>query len=174
MTIPELDNVPLEYANQMFEAVRNGNADGVLKCIQQVDLINLIHTDGQSLLTLACELAHEDVVRVLLEKGADVQAANGLGQTPLMIAAANGQATMAKLLLDHGAAVDVQDASGRTPFILAAMSNHTDVMEVLLSDGANIHHADAEGRNAMDAAKILNAEESLAWLELYLAGEKNI
>ena len=174
MSIPELDNVPLEYANQIFDAVRNGDADGVLKCIQQVDLINLAHTNGERLLTLACELAYEDVVRVLLEKGADVQVSNSVGQTPLMIAATNGHAAIAKLLLDHGAVVDEQDALGRTPLILATMSDHTDVMEVLLSDGANIHHVDVEGNNAMAAAKGLNAVESLAWLELYLAGEKNI
>lgn len=174
MTIPELDDVPLEDANRVFEAVRNDDADGVLECIQQMDLANLISANGEHLLMLACEMAHEDVVRVLLEKGADVHIVNDGGQSPLMIAAVQGDATIAKLLLDHGAVVDVQDATGRTPLTFAAVSNHTDVMEVLLSDGANIHHVDAEGKNVMASAKAVNAAESLAWLELYLAGEKNI
>jgi ankyrin repeat protein len=42
-------------------------------------------------------------VKLLLEKGADVESKNSIGQTPLLSAAWNGHEAVVKLLLEKGA-----------------------------------------------------------------------
>ncbi|KAL2191560.1 ankyrin, partial [Thermothelomyces heterothallicus CBS 203.75] len=58
---------------------------------------------GRTALELAASKGHTEVVRALLERGADVTARTELGETPLWSAAHNGHAAAAELLLQHRA-----------------------------------------------------------------------
>jgi ankyrin repeat protein len=60
-----------------------------------------------------------DIVTVLLELGADVNAANAAGQTPLHAAAAAGANDIVQALVDKGAKLDAQDKRGDTPLTVA-------------------------------------------------------
>jgi ankyrin repeat protein len=52
-------------------------------------------------------LNYVDVVRLLIEHGADMEKATKYGQTPLTIACQEGQVDVVRLLIDeHGAAVE--------------------------------------------------------------------
>lgn len=75
---------------------------------------------------------HDDVVRLLLDRGADVRATDSAGWTPLHMAVANGQLALARTLLDAGADANArigvvagQQWSGRTPLGLLAVENRT-------------------------------------------------
>jgi ankyrin repeat protein len=46
---------------------------------------------------------HEAVVKLLLEKGAELETKDKSGQTPLSLAAENGREAVVKLLLEKGA-----------------------------------------------------------------------
>lgn len=60
-----------------------------------------------------------NLMRVLLEHGADPNARQSGGFTPLHTAADRGDVEMARLLLEHGADLAVEDDEGRTPPDLA-------------------------------------------------------
>ena len=60
-----------------------------------------------------------ECVRLLLERGADVNAANDAGQTPLHIAAAQRGEEFIRVLVARGARLDVKDAQGHTPLDVA-------------------------------------------------------
>ena len=89
-------------------------------------LKDLLHTRGpkardargNSPLMYAAALGTLDVLRLLLDAGADPNAANALGATPLMWCA--GDAAKVKLLLAKGAKVNVRSKLGRTPLLIAA------------------------------------------------------
>lgn len=97
------------------------------------------------------------IVRMLLDKGANIHLMTDLGITPLHSAASNGYTEMAKILLEHGADITARDSLGRTPLFSAAGGSykcrykgndgHIAVMRLLLEKGADIHVKDYDGRD---------------------------
>jgi uncharacterized protein len=74
-----------------------------------------------------------EIARMLLAKGADVNAREMRGATPLIIAAASDDAgpEMIRVLLDAGADVHAKDAQGRTALDFARMRGATPVTRML-------------------------------------------
>ena len=77
-----------------------------------------------------------DMVRLLLELGADPNICTIDHTTPLHQASSQGLLEAARLLLSHGAKVDEKDGKGRTPFELAASKGHEELMKLLVEHGA--------------------------------------
>ena len=73
--------------------------------------------------------------RLLIEAGADVNAANALGATPLWLAAINGSAPMVERLLESGGDPNVSLKMGETPLMTAARSGDLQTVERLLEYG---------------------------------------
>ena len=63
---------------------------------------------------------HRELVRALIGRGADLEAADQFGWTPLHAAASRGHAEMVSLLLDAGASAAASDEDGKTPLAWAA------------------------------------------------------
>jgi hypothetical protein len=72
-----------------------------------------------------------DVIKVFLEKGADVKAANKDGDTPLHWAAAKGKLDVVKYLVEKGADVNAADKNGNTSLHWAAVYGNLDVVKYL-------------------------------------------
>lgn len=84
----------------------------------------------------AALLGDQHSLKLLVDKGADVEAADKHGNTVLHIAAQNGWADVVKLLLENGAKLDEQNIKGYTPLHLAAANGHQEVAELLMAAGA--------------------------------------
>jgi ankyrin repeat protein len=80
-------------------------------------------------------------VRLLLEAGSDVNAADQRGSTPLMAATAAGRADIARMLMERGAKVDVVDMGGGTPLMEAIAANDISLVKLYLSKGADVNAA---------------------------------
>ena len=77
------------------------------------------------------------VVKALLDRGADVNAATTTGATPLMLAAQAGNAPAVAVLLDAKADVNAAEhAHGQTPLMFAAAYDRAEVVALLLDRGA--------------------------------------
>lgn len=103
----------------------------------------------------ASQRGHEKLVRLLLESGANINAAttaNDPYRTPLHLAAQAGHSNVVQLLLDNGAKVDARDASHYTPLLLAAEKGHENVMAVFLKEMDNVLCKDVEGINVLQFA----------------------
>lgn len=74
-----------------------------------------------------------DVVRVLLEAGADVNASQHGGYTPLLQAAAAGKKEIALLLLESGARPDCVCDRGKSAADYATERGHAEIAEILAS-----------------------------------------
>ena len=69
-------------------------------------VILCIYFSGNTALIYACCGGYEDVVKVLLDHGAEIESHNENGHTPLMEAASGGHVNVAKLLLERGACIN--------------------------------------------------------------------
>ncbi|KAJ5935976.1 hypothetical protein N7454_005274 [Penicillium verhagenii] len=101
---------------------------------------------GQTPLSWAAKNGHKEVVRLLLEKGAELESNDDSRRTPLLWAARNGHKEVVRLLLEKGAELESNDDSRRTPLLWAARNGHKAVVRLLLEKGAELDSKDCQGR----------------------------
>jgi ankyrin repeat protein len=102
--------------------------------------INAQKSDGATALYLAALNGNYDVVRALINKGADVNVEDNKGWTALMPAARNGYLTTVQALLGApGIDINAKDDEGSTAVYLAALNGNDDVVKALLDHGAEIN-----------------------------------
>lgn len=72
-----------------------------------------------------------EIVRQLLDHGADPNVRQQGGFTPLHAAAQNGQIEMAELLLAHGAEINTANDTGQTSLMIALKANKSEMVAFL-------------------------------------------
>ena len=82
------------------------------------------------------------VLKLLLDKGADVNRGDEYGTTPLIAAAQMGDCEVAKLLLDRGANIEKANDNWRAPLMTAVDANNKEMVKLLIERGADIIHGD--------------------------------
>jgi len=106
-----------------------------------VDLDSETDSNHDTALTLACAGGHEELVTLLLSRGADIEHRDKKGFTPLILAATAGHDKVVEILLNHGADIEAQSERTKdTPLSLACSGGRYEVVEILLSRGANKEH----------------------------------
>ena len=95
--------------NNLQNAVNNNDYEALEKMLSNgkdnLD-INYMYPPGVSLLHQACVLGDIDVIKLMVDKGADVNAKTWAQWTPAKLAVTYGHFEVAQLLLDSGARVD--------------------------------------------------------------------
>jgi ankyrin repeat protein len=87
---------------------------------------------GFTPLFLAVVNGHEKVVKLLLERGANIEAQDKDRKTVLHLAVQKGLEIFVKLLLEYGAKVDAEDKTGRTVLCSAVLKGHSVIIEHVL------------------------------------------
>ncbi len=96
----------------------------------------------------------KDIVKLLIDKGADVNAIAASGLTPLYLATLNGNKDLVELLITKGADVNTHDKKYRiTPLHLAAEDGHKEIIMLLLESGADVNPIDIKKDTPLDIAK---------------------
>jgi ankyrin repeat protein len=95
---------------------------------------------------------HSNVLKVLLNSRADVDADDGKDVTVLAAACLGGHIAAVQILIGHGA--NVNASSGRLGSALqaASLGGHIELVELLLNKGANINASGGRFGNALQAA----------------------
>ncbi|XP_017970795.1 PREDICTED: ADP-ribosylation factor GTPase-activating protein AGD3 [Theobroma cacao] len=93
--------------------------------------------DGCTLLHLACETADIGMLELLLQYGANINAADSRGQMPLHRCILKGKAAIAKLLITRGADPQALNSEGKTSLELAVESDFDDSEVLALLSDAN-------------------------------------
>lgn len=99
-------------------------------------------------LTAACAGSQEDVIDLLLERGADPNFTSNTLMAPISMAAAGGSLSIVRKLLDHGANVnESRNDFWHLPAIWYAFAReHTSMVRLLLARGASLKgEADENG-----------------------------
>lgn len=122
-------------------AAKDGNLSMVQSLLEKGVSPNVRDSDGVPALMWAAEGDHIDIVRLLLDEGADVNAKKTKnGTTVLMETAEEGNTEVVKLLLDRGAKVNVKRTKdGITALMEAADKCHADIIKLLLDKDAEVN-----------------------------------
>jgi uncharacterized protein len=172
----------------LMRAARTGSIASVRALLAKGARVNAVERDRQqTALMWAVSQRHPEIVKALLENGADLKARTVVrrltvmldqgppgvktarqhahqidagGSTPLLFAAASGSAEAAGALLDHGADVNDSAADGNSALVLAAFAGHGAVARLLLERGADAN-ASGAGYTALHAAVLRGDTETV-------------
>ncbi len=97
-------------------------------------------------LNLAALNGYKDAVKLLLSRGASVNATSD-GPNPLTSAAYGCKPEIVELLIANGA--DIETGGSNEPLMLAAAKGYLDVVKVLVANGANVNATDYSGRTPL-------------------------
>jgi ankyrin repeat protein len=88
---------------------------------------------------------NSDVIRCLVELGADIHQGNRCGETPLHLAVENGKLEMLKYFDERGANFDLQNANGCSLLHCAAKETNLEIVEYVAKRCVNIDAVDSKG-----------------------------
>jgi len=149
-----------------------GYIDIVNKLIEHKADLNSQGQNGDTAMYVACETKY-DVIKLLLENGADPNISTKLGSTALMTAAFYNKPKTVKLLLDYGANPDSREYRGQTALMRATeLYGNPDILRLLLEYGADPDIKDNEGKTALDYAKKNKKSGCVKLLQTYNGVEK--
>lgn len=111
--------------------------------------VNQFNHEGNTLLHIAAEREHVQLVHFLLKNGADPAIGNQEGYQPLHYAAQKGDLTIIAELLRCKAPLEGKALNNRTPLHMAAYNGRVAATQLLLTHGANIKAQTALGETAL-------------------------
>lgn len=107
---------------------------------------------------------HLQVIRILINAGADLDAFDEWNFTPLMIAAETGKTKVIRLLLSAGADANLKSRCANcrndTALTIASEFGHAEAVRLLLENGADRQHKRKEGLSARNLA-VLNGHKNV-------------
>lgn len=128
----------------------------------EIDVNSTISDRNWKPLHLAAAYGDPTIIEVILERGADVNAADINDLTPLMLAAFRGKLQALQILLSRGAIVNLQDSSDMSALHRAAYRGHADVIrELFNSGGPDINVANGFGDFPLHQAAHFNHTEAV-------------
>jgi ankyrin repeat protein/serine/threonine protein kinase len=137
-----LNDVGPNLCTPLQLAVMRGRRDVVELLLSRKPNLDWRSSYGTTALHLAIQLQAKDLATLLVEHGADVDAATtGLtnsGITALMLSAEAAHLDLMKLLLDHSAQIELTDRRGMTALNFASAAGQVEAAKLLLEKHASL------------------------------------
>ncbi|XP_053551831.1 inversin [Bombina bombina] len=148
------DEADLEGRTAFMWAAGKGSDEAVRAMLELDSELELNRTDkyGGTALHAASLSGQISTVRILLENGAHVDAADVMKHTPLFRACEMGHREVIHTLIKGGAKVHLVDKDGRSPLHWAALGGNANVCQILIENNINPNAQDYEGRTPLQCA----------------------
>jgi ankyrin repeat protein len=152
-------------------ALREGDEGTVLRLLDADPTLLDVMSDAMRKrpLAVAAHHGHLEVVRLLIERGANISATGEWRNTALHYAAIMGYEEVVALLLDNGAHANSRNQHGITPLVLACHNGHLGVVRLLIQHMGSQwldDRGNASGQTALHYAAHGGHEELLRFLLL--------
>ena len=139
----------------IFEAAATGRTARLRDLIaDDPSLANIYSPDGFTPLGFAVFFSQPEIVKALLDAGADVNlpSRETMKVTPLASAAAAKQTEIARVLIANGANVNARAASGHIPLHEASANGNVELVKLLIDSGADVNARTEDGKTPLDFA----------------------
>lgn len=142
-----------EHRQQLFvSAARWDNSEMAMRLLTMGADVNGYGNSGDTALVAAIEERSRTMVKLLVEKGADIETRDSLGRTPLFRVMPQDisfppdmRVAIAKFLLGKGADITAKDDRGWTLLSWAAWYGDEAIARLLLEKGVDIEERDDDG-----------------------------
>uniref|UniRef100_A0A8C8SA78 M-phase phosphoprotein 8 n=1 Tax=Pelusios castaneus TaxID=367368 RepID=A0A8C8SA78_9SAUR len=140
------------------DAVKNGDYVTAKMALNSNEEYNLDQEDssGMTLVMLAAAGGHDDLLRLLIRKGAKVNCRQKNGTTALIHAAEKNFLTTVAILLEAGAYLNVQQSNGETALMKACKRGNSDIVRLMIESGADCNILSKHQNSALHFAKQCN------------------
>ena len=110
--------------------------------------------DKDTALLVAADNGHEDIVRLLVKYGANVNAVDSDQEPVIMIACRSGHSSVLRILLESGAKTEAKNRYQETTLVIAVKEGIESMVQILLDNNANTearsdaakHHSSSQWR----------------------------
>lgn len=115
--------------------------------------VNLRDSDGRTPLHKAVRANHEDVIRCLMEHGADPNSrTDGSGEPVLHYAIVRSSDVTVETLVSAGCSLNLRSRSGESPMHVAISENRFETVKLLCEKGANLRIINRKGLTIVQVA----------------------
>ncbi|OQX74328.1 MAG: hypothetical protein B6D59_02880 [Campylobacteraceae bacterium 4484_4] len=160
----------------LIEALEEDNLLKVKQLIKQGANLNEETEEEASLLFYAFrKKCSPELIRLMIESGADLSITSPLGISVLDEAIALGDLELIKyLVLEKGFDVNrTRRKSGVTPLMIASSYGYEEIVSFLLEQGAELTALDKLGMSALDYSKRLGKKRMYQYLQQYRSSGKS-
>lgn len=162
------------YVNALTSAIETGNIQKIKKLVSKGYDVNAASGGGQNMLTLAFYYGHRkispfrdtrqislmtseqvedkilEILKILIENGADINVLDEQDSAPLHLAAARNQTRIVRMLINKGADVNLKGKSGEYPLNSAAGHPcNSEMIRTLIANGAEVNVKGARGNTPL-------------------------
>lgn len=109
----------------------------------------------------------KQIIKILLDYGANINVTDKEGITPIYCAASNGFTEIVKELVKYNANVNIANVNYETPLYIAVKNGKTEVVDILLQNGADQSIETVNGETPMSIALSQNLKDIIELLQVY-------
>jgi len=140
-------------AGQFILAAEVGDVEKVKQMLaSDPPLAICTDAEGRTPVTAAADRGHGEIVRLLVESGADLHSCTNEGRSLLHMAASRGNAELVHFLVERGADIHAQDKRGEMPLHSAALASDAAALRFLLGKGIDANARSGKGDTPLHKA----------------------
>ncbi|XP_059176607.1 serine/threonine-protein phosphatase 6 regulatory ankyrin repeat subunit B-like [Physella acuta] len=184
----DIDEQDDKVQTTLMRAVQHNKTQIVQSLIQKGACLDVVNLEGEMALHIACrgpvdmvkilldagaktEIYNKNnltplavatqIIKLLIQNGADVMVVDGHGRSPIHIAAARGSLEIVESLRQSGADINVVDKYGNSPLFVSILYNHKELTKYLLECGADHGAVVDKGKDSELLAALRNQNVDL-------------
>ncbi len=157
------------YGTALAEAENCLHEKLALHLISKGAKTTTVRVDGLTLLMMAANNGHTDLMDAILKTTKNVNAVDQDGASALTFASRMGHTAAVRRLLDMEAKIDLADSHGKTALMYAAQNGNSETVNLLISKHADVNVKDRQGAAALQLAARYSGDPAVI-KSLMLAG----
>lgn len=151
-------------------ASQNGNKPAVEMLVRKdADLHRCEAISGHSALLIASKYGHYEIVKHLIDEGADPEIRDKFGFTPILMAITENRIDVLATLLGYGVLLERRDDNYDTPILAAIRCNNLDAVRMLISAGSDLTVKTKDDKSIFSLADELKNEDIIKTLSILKA-----